>query len=183
VLRIKIRCCHACVHLRVFRREEFQHVFKFLYLFNLAEELVRSCGRYLSTHVHSPPCCSSASKFGFAAGCEARLCLAGSSVNATGLGPSYRLWPIFRAKPEPGAKPTWFINDRRRGIASPHIRRRSRNDMTHGTIRHAKRYATRNDFSGKLEEPNFTRHFPKLPRQFLRLRAILFSALPIQTIG
>jgi hypothetical protein len=43
---------------------------------------------------------------GFAAGCEARLCLAVKVSKSFGLGPWFGLWPItLGAEPEPGAQP------------------------------------------------------------------------------
>src|SRR5687768_15190912 len=67
------------------------------------------------------------SRYGFAAGCEARLRLAVIVCKNFGLGPWFGLWPQKHwGKARTRGTAQSQIQGDRRGIASPHIRRRSR---------------------------------------------------------
>jgi hypothetical protein len=59
---------------------------------------------------------------GYAAGCAARLCRAGATKKLLGLRPRFGL------SPHEGRSPSSFSNLLRRGVAPPHIRRRSRSE-------------------------------------------------------
>src|SRR6185295_1691682 len=68
-----------------------------------------------------------APSLGFAARCEARLCLAVTVTEVMGLRPRFGLWPInTRGKARTGGAAHWQSKVERRGVASPHIGRRSR---------------------------------------------------------
>src|SRR5687767_8836113 len=73
---------------------------------------------------------------GYAAGCEAWLCLAGKRFHKSWAKPLVRpLAHKLRAKPEPWAQPNLQVWAERRGRASPHIRRHSRSRAAKATFR------------------------------------------------